>query len=165
MARNPYTGPPSGIGRHGLKSLYRTPLPLRYRDLGPKMRLQMTKSVQNGTKMAQNGTCGPFRARQGPFWVILTFLDLLATIWAYPGGKVPPTRECWPCLGPAPYWVKIGPPCSKQGQKGLPKATIRSKRVLGTTENRPEPAENRPEPLRTAQNWSRTTQHRPITGP
>ena len=140
------------------------------------MRLQTTKSVQNAPKMAQNGPCGPFRARQGPFWVIFgtilelrcqqhsqrgsmvlkwkplrivfvlcwlyfrhflvfwvfwgllepfwrpfggiwsPFLDLLATILAYPEpfldllayrcGKVPPTRGCCPSLGPfGPIWA------------------------------------------------------------
>ena len=58
-----YTGPPpSARGQYAYKVLYRTPLPLRW----PKMRLQTTKSVQNGPKWPLRA----FRARQWPFWVI-----------------------------------------------------------------------------------------------
>ena len=142
MVRNPYTVPP-----------------LRYRDLRPQMRLQMTKSVQNGQndpKWHLRDAKGHFGSFWGHFgaqvlkhsqmcpilliwkplrpvfvlcwldfrqflvvWVFWgssgalmgnllraskPFLDLLATIWAYFGGKVPPTRGCWPCLGAFSKW-------------------------------------------------------------
>ena len=61
--------------------------------LRPKMRLQTTKSVQNGT--------------WSPFWTFWAhpepFLDLLA----YRCGKVPPTRGSSPTLGP--FWTLVGP--------------------------------------------------------